>query len=187
MRLQFSFVTIVSVTPYLRGRLRFLLVLGFVTQGISLQVSKCLAEQIKPWFFSSFYWKRLKLLKLTLFISQSWLFDFNATWKIFKELNSKWKRMSFSWVLGTLIYGFYCKQICNNTRIICRIKKKSSCENVKSHLPIFLYMGTLYFLIELKFWTKTLDYTGFVSESRWNMKPLHQFIQRNRLNLVYQT
>ena len=31
-------------------------------------------------------------------------------------------------------------------------KKKyvCSCENVKSHLPIFLYMGTLYFLIELK-------------------------------------
>ena len=84
-----------TVTPYLRGRLRFLLVLGFVTQGISLQVSKCLAEQIKPWFFSSFYWKRLKLHKLTLFISQSWLFDFNATWKIFKELNSKWKRVSF--------------------------------------------------------------------------------------------
>ena len=96
-------MTIVTVTPYLRGRLRFLLVLGFVTQGISLQVSKCLAEQIKPWFFSSFYWKRLKLLKLTLFISQSWLFDFNATWKIFKELNSKWKRVSFRhfnlWIL----------------------------------------------------------------------------------------
>ena len=177
-----------SVTPYLRGRLRFLLVLGFVTQGISLQVSKCLAEQIKPWFFSSFYWKRLKLLKLTLFISQSWLFDFNATWKIFKELNSKWKRMSFSRVLGTLIYGFYCKQICNNTRIICRTKKKQLWKCKISFTNISLH-GHIVFSdrIEDTFWTKTLDYTGFVSESCWNMKPLHQFIQRNRLNLVYQT
>ena len=63
---------------------------------------------------------------------------------------------------------------------------------VKSNLPIF----SLFFWhekidfsdrIEDMFWTKTLDYTGFVSESRWNMKPLHQFIQRNRLNMVYQT
>ena len=44
----------------------------------------------------------------------------------------------------------------------------------------FFYMSKLFFSdrIEDTFWTKTLDYTGFVSESRWNMKPLHQFIQR---------
>ena len=158
-----------SVTPYLRGRLRFLLVLGFVTQRISLQVSKCLAEQIKPWFFSSFYWKRLKLLKLTLFISQSWLFDFNATWKIFKELNSKWKRVSFRhfnlWVL-LLTHP-------DSTKIIFRIKKTVvKVWNLIYQCP-FKYMGKLLFSdrIEDMFWTKTLDYTGFVSESRWNMKP----------------
>lgn len=61
IRLQFIFETIVTVTPYLRGRLRFLLVLGFVTQGISLQVSKCLAEQIKPWFFSFFLLEEFKV------------------------------------------------------------------------------------------------------------------------------
>ena len=118
------------------------------------------------------------MLKLTLFISQSWLFDFNATWKIFKELNSKWKRMSFSWVLGTFIYGFCCKQICNNTRIICRIKKKQLWKCKISFTNISLH-GHIVFSdrIEDTFWTKTLDYTGFVSESRWNMKPLHQFIQ----------
>ena len=136
-----------TVTPYLRGRLRFLLVLGFVTQGISLQVSKCLAEQIKPWFFSSFYWKRLKLHKLTLFISQSWLFDFNATWKIFKELNSKWKRVSFRhFNLWSLL-----QTNPDSTKIIFWIKKKQlwKCEISFTNI-FFKYMGKLFFLIELK-------------------------------------